>query len=193
MRSPKVDGFLRKSEQWQAELSALRAILLDSPLTEDLKWRHPCYTLDGGNLVLLGRFKDSCLIHFIKGVLLPDPDSILTPLGEHSQASRVVRFTSVEQVARLEPVLRRYIADAIALERAGAKVEFKQADEFELPAELQKELDEQPALKAAFAALTPGRRRAYGLHVSSAKQSKTRAARVQKCVPLILSGKGLDD
>ena len=191
--NPKVDGFVRKSELWQKELQKLRTILLDSPLTEEVKWRVPCYTFLSRNVAFIGRFKDSCVLSFVKGVLLKDAQRILIQQTENSQSVRIIRFTSVQQIAALEPTLNAYIQEAIAAEKAGLKVQFKKISEFKIPAELQSKFDELPALKTAFTALTPGRQRAYLLHFSAAKQSKTRASRVEKCTPRILKGKGLDD
>jgi uncharacterized protein YdeI (YjbR/CyaY-like superfamily) len=191
--SPKVDGFIRKDPAWRDELQALRAIVLDSPLTEDVKWRVPCYTLEGANVLFIGRLKESCVLSFIKGALLKDPKGILVQQTENSQTVRVVRFTSVQEIATLEPVLRAYIKEAVEVEKAGLKVAFKKVSEFAVPEEFQAKLDELPALKAAFAALTPGRQRGYLLHFAAAKQSKTRASRVEKAMPHILAGKGIDD
>jgi uncharacterized protein YdeI (YjbR/CyaY-like superfamily) len=191
--NPAVDGYIRKNKQWQQELSKLRKIILDSGLTEDVKWRVPVYTLDNKNVVFLGSFKDNCVISFIKGALLKDPKKILVAPGENTQSARVVRFTNIEQIAKLEPTLKAYIQEAIKAEKAGLKVRFKKVSEFTIPEELQAKFDAKPALKTAFAALTPGRQRAYILHFSAAKQSTTRAARVEKCMPRILAGKGLDD
>ena len=191
--NPKVDGYLRKSKQWQKELRALRKIFLDSPLTEEVKWRHPCYTFQERNIVIIGRFKECCMLNFVKGALLKDARGILVKPGENTQASRVIRFTNVQQIIELEPVLKAYINDAIEVEKAGLKVKFKKITEFKIPAELQNKFNEIPALKTAFTALTPGRQRAYLLYFSAAKQSKTREARVEKCMQQILKGKGLDD
>ena len=191
--NPKVDGFIRKSDQWRQELVALRAILLDGPLTEEVKWRVPCYTFAGRNVAFLGRLKDACVLSFVKGVLLADADRVLVQPGENSQSVRVVRFTDVGQIAALAPVLKRYLAEAVELERAGRKVTLKRTADFKVVEEFRARLDEHPALRAAFAALTPGRQRAYLMHVAAAKQAKTRVARVEKCAGRILDGKGLDD
>jgi uncharacterized protein YdeI (YjbR/CyaY-like superfamily) len=191
MSTSAVDGYIRKNKQWQAELSKLRAIVLSCGLTEQIKWRAPVYTLDNKNIVFLGSFKDNCVLSFIKGALLKDPKKILVKPGENTQSARVVRFTDVGQIEKLEPTLKAYIREAIEVEKAGQKVAFKK--EFAIPEELQAKFKEKPALKTAFAALTPGRQRAYILHFSSAKQSKTRTARIEKCVGRILEGKGLDD
>jgi len=191
--NPKVNGYLRKNKQWHEELTRLRALLLDSPLTEDIKWRVPCYTLQGANVVLLNCLKDYCAISFFKGALLKDPKGILLKPGENTQSARLIRFTNPQQVEELEPTLRAYVQEAIDVEKAGLKVELKKITDFEVPLELQRKLDELPAFKAAFESLTPGRQRAYYLHIAAAKQSQTRAARVEKCMPLILEGKGLTD
>lgn len=191
--NPKVDGYLRKSKTWQEELTLLRSILLESPLTEEVKWRVPCYTLKGKNVAFLGRFNECCTLSFIKGALLKDPKGILALPGENTQSARVIRFTEVQQIKKLQPVLKDFIQQAIAVEEAGLKVTFKKITEHAVPEELQIRLDENPALKKAFTSLTPGRQRAYLLHFASAKQSKTRASRVEKCIEQILQGKGLND
>jgi uncharacterized protein YdeI (YjbR/CyaY-like superfamily) len=192
-KNPKVDGYLRKSKQWQEELQKLRTIILDSQLAEEVKWRVPCYTFQGSNVLFIGRFKESCVLSFVKGALLKDAKRILIQQTENSQSVRIIRFTTVQQIVELEPVLKAYIREAIEVEKAGLKVNFKKISEFIIPEELQIKLDEIPALKTAFAALTPGRQRAYILYFSAAKQSKTRASRVEKWMQQILNGKGLDD
>lgn len=191
--NPKVDAFLSKAERWQAELSALRTILLDCGLTEELKWGAPCYTFQGHNIVVMGELKDCCVIGFFKGALLSDTDGILAKPGENTQAARSVRFTGVREIVRMAPVLKAYVHEAIEVEKAGLKVAFKETTEFPVPEELQRKLDTIPALKKAFAALTPGRQRGYLLHFAAPKQAKTREARVEKCIPQILDGKGLND
>jgi uncharacterized protein YdeI (YjbR/CyaY-like superfamily) len=191
--TPQVDGYLRKNKKWQNELQKLRTIILDCPLTEEIKWRVPVYTSEQRNIVFLGAFKEYCALSFVKGVLLKDPRRILRKPGENTQSSRLVRFTNVQQIDELEPVLKAYIRQAIEVEKAGLKVKLKKITEFKIPEELQGKLNELPALKAAFSALTPGRQRAYLLYFSGAKQSKTRASRVDKCMPRILAGKGLVD
>lgn len=182
-----------KVNKWQAELEQLRTILLDSPVTEELKWGVPCYTFEKSNILLIGAFKDYCAISFFKGALLKDADGILSKPGENSQAARVVRFTSVREIAEMEAILKAYIVEAVEVEKAGLKVNFKKPSEFTIPEEFQNKLDELPALKTAFEALTPGRRRGYILYFSQPKQSQTRAARVEKCMRQILVGKGLND
>ena len=191
--NPKVDGYVRKSKEWQEELQKLRTVILDCGLTEDVKWRVPCYTFQGSNVLFIGRFKESCVLSFVKGALLKDAKGILIQQTENSQSVRIIRFTTVQEIAKLEPVLKVYIHEAIEVEKAGLKVNFKKTSEFKIPEEFQTKLDELPALKKAFAALTPGRQRAYLLHFSGAKQSKTRASRVEKVMQQILNGKGLDD
>jgi uncharacterized protein YdeI (YjbR/CyaY-like superfamily) len=191
--NPSVDGYIRKHEEWQKELEELRRIILDSPLTEEVKWRVPVYTSEGRNIVFLGSFKEYCAISFVKGVLLKDAKRILKKPGEDTQSARVVKFTNVKEIVELRPVLKAYIHEALEVEKSGLKVKFKEITERKVPAELQKKLNEMPALKKAFKALTPGRQRLYYIFISGAKQSKTREARVEKCVPRILSGKGLND
>ena len=191
--NPKVDGYVRKTKEWQTELQKLRTIILDSPLTEEVKWRVPVYTLGGKNVLFVGRFKESCVLSFVKGVLLKDPKRILIQQTENSQSVRIIRFASVQEITKLESVLKSYIHEAITAEKAGLKVKLKKISEFKMPHELAAKLDANPAFKAAFTALTPGRQRAYLLYFSGAKQSKTREARVEKCLRRILDGKGLDD
>jgi uncharacterized protein YdeI (YjbR/CyaY-like superfamily) len=191
--NPKVDGYLRKNKRWQEELQKLRMIVLDCPLTEEVKWRVPCYTFQERNVVFLGAFKESCALSFVKGALLKDAKGILQKPGENTQSARVIRFTNVREIDELTPVLKAYINEAIKVEKSGLKVTFKKTSEFKIPEEFQARLDEIPALKIAFNALTPGRQRAYLLYFSAAKQSKTRESRVEKCMQRILSGKGLDD
>ena len=190
--NPKVDRFLQRIDKWQEESGKLRAILLDCPLSEELKWGQPCYTLQGKNIVLIGGFKEYCTLLFFKGALLNDPQGTLVAPGQ-TQAGRQIRFTSLGQIVAMESILKTYIHEAIEVERAGLKVKLKEHSEFSLPEELQMKLDEIPALKAAFQALTPGRQRAYMLHISAAKQPRTRESRVEKCMPQILAGKGLTD
>ena len=191
--NPKVDAFFREAEQWQKEFEKLRTIILGCGLTEELRWGKPCYALQNANIVLIHGFKEYCALLFFKGVLLKDPKGILVQQTANVQAARQVRFTNLRQITDLAPVLKAYINEAIAAEKAGLKVNLKKTSEFPVAEEFQKRLDEVPALKKAFAALTPGRQRGYLLYFSGAKQSKTREARVEKCMPQILKGKGLDD
>ena len=190
--NPKVDVYLRKARKWQEEMEKLRMIILDCQLTEELKWGKPCYTFQKSNIIIIIGLKEYCALMFCKGVLLNDANGILIKPGENTQAARQIRFTNVREIVEMEPILKAYICEAIEAEKAGLKVNFKKNPE-PIPEELQNKLDEIPALKAAFDALTPGRQRAYILYFSGAKQSKTRESRVEKCMPQILNGKGLND
>lgn len=191
--NPKVDWFFEKDTPWQAAFSKLRSIALDCGLDEELKWGHPCYTVNGKNVVLIHGFKDYCALLFHKGVLLKDDAGILVQQTENVQGARQVRFTGLKEIKKLEPVLKAYIHEAIEVERSGTKVPMKKTAEFEMPEEFARALKQMPELKKAFHALTPGRQRGYLLHFSSAKQAKTRMARVEKNVDRILAGKGLED
>ena len=188
--NPKVDGYLSKAKKWQEEMEKLRLIILDCQLTEELKWGKPCYTFQKTNIVLIVGFKEYCSLIFCKGALLNDPNGILKKFGW--QAARRIPFTNVREIVEMEPILKAYIYEAIEVEKAGLRVNFKKNPE-PIPEEFQNKLNEIPALKTAFQALTPGRQRAYHLYFSAAKQSKTRASRVEKWIPQILQGKGLDD
>lgn len=192
-QNPRVDQFISKCTQWRAELTALRAILLASPLDEELKWYQPVYTVGGANVVIISGFKKYCVLSFFKGALLKDPKKILTKPGENTRGARTVRFTSVEEINNLAPTLRRYIKEAIELERAGSKVDFTENREPVIPDDVIKKLRSMKGLQAAFEALTPGRRREYLLHFCAAKQAATRAARIEKAAPQILKGKGMRD
>jgi uncharacterized protein YdeI (YjbR/CyaY-like superfamily) len=189
----KVDAYLSGARQWQEECKKLRMIILDCQLTEELKWGVPCYTYQNKNVVLIHGFKEYCAILFIKGALLQDTAGILIQQTENVQAGRQIRFTNVRKIIELEPILKAYIYEAIEVEKAGLKVTLKKNSAFTCPAEFQQKLDEIPALKTAFEALTPGRQRAYLLHFSAPKQSKTRESRVEKWLQQILNGKGLND
>ena len=189
--NPKVDVYLGKAKKWQNEMRKLRTIVLDCGLTEELKWYQPCYTFQNGIVLLISAFKEYCTLVFFKGTLLKDAKGILVRPGENSQAVRQIRFTDVQEIVEMEPVLKSYIQEAIEIEKAGLKVQ--KNPKIVIPEEFQNRLDKNPALKAAFDALTPGRRRAYIMHFSQSKQSKTRKSRIEKCMPLILDGKGLDD
>lgn len=191
--NPKVDLFLSKATQWQEEFQKLRTIVLDCQLTEELKWGVPCYTFQGSNIVLIHGFKEFCALLFMKGALLRDTDGILVQQTENVQASRQIRFTNIRQIEEMESILKAYILDAIEVEKAGLSVNFKPTAEFTVPEEFQIKLDEDPALNTAFRGLTPGRQRAYLLYFSAPKQVKTREARIEKSIPLILKGKGLND
>jgi uncharacterized protein YdeI (YjbR/CyaY-like superfamily) len=191
--NPKVDFFFNKAEKWQEEFEKLRTICLGCGLTEELKWGQPCYTFEKSNLVLIHGFKDYCALLFFKGALLNDDNGVLVQQTENVQSARQIRFNSIREIFDLESVLKAYIHQAVEVEKAGLKVKLKKASEFAMPVELQNKLDALPALKTAFYTLTPGRQRGYLLYFSSAKQSKTRAARVEKYMQQILDGKGLDD
>lgn len=191
--NPKVDAFLSKAKKWQTEFEKLRTIALDSNLTEEFKWGNPCYTFEGKNVVLIHGFKDYCAFLFFKGALMKDAKRILVAQTENTQATRQVRFTNIQKISTLAPTLKAYIQEAIKIEKSGLEVKFKDTSEFAMPDEFQSKLDELPALKKAFGALTPGRQRAYLLYFSSPKQSKTRVSRVEKYMPQILNGKGLND
>jgi uncharacterized protein YdeI (YjbR/CyaY-like superfamily) len=191
--NPKVDFYFDKAKKWQEEIKKLRMLVFDCGLTEELKWGVPCYTFGKGNIVLIHTFKEYCALLFHKGVLLKDAEGILIQQTENSQTARQIRFTSVEQIAEMEAVVKAYIHEAIEVEKSGLEVTFKKTEELTIPDEFQKYLDEMPELKTAFDALTPGRQRGYLLHFSAPKQSKTREARVEKCMQQILSGKGLKD
>jgi uncharacterized protein YdeI (YjbR/CyaY-like superfamily) len=191
--NPKVDWFFDKATQWREEYEKLRVICLDCGLVEDLKWGQPCYTLNNANIVLIHGFKEYCALLLFKGALLNDPNGILIQQTENVQSPRQIRFTSVNEIVKLEPVLKDYIYNAIDVEKAGLKVELKKTKDFAVPEEFQTKLDGSAVLKAAFEALTPGRQRNYLFHFSKPKLSKTREERIEKAIPLILSGKGLDD
>ncbi len=191
--NPKVDWFFTKATEWQEELEKLRMIILDCGLTEEVKWGVPCYTFEKSNIVLIHGFKEYCALLFFKGALLKDPKGILIQQTKNVQAARQIRFTNVRQIVKMKPILKAYIHEAIEVEKAGLKVKFKKTSEFKIPDEFQNKLDEIPALKTAFDALTPGRQRAYIFYFSQPKQSKTRGSRVEKRVPQILNGEGLND
>jgi len=191
--NPKVDFYFSKSKKWQKELEQLRTLILDCGLTEELKWGVPCYTFQKANIVLIHEFKEYCAILFFKGALLSDANGILIQQTKNVQVARQVRFTNVREIVKMERILKAYIYEALEAEKAGLKVDYKKTTEFTIPEEFQKKLDKTPALKKAFYALTPGRQRAYILYFSAPKQSKTRESRVEKSMPQILKGKGLND
>jgi uncharacterized protein YdeI (YjbR/CyaY-like superfamily) len=191
--NPKVDEFIRTSKKWQGEFEKLRTILLDCQLTEELKWGKPCYTFDKRNIVIIQGFKNYCALLLVKGALLKDADCILIQQTENVQAARQIRFSDLPEIVKMESILKAYIHEAVEVEKAGLKVEYKAIAEYKIPEEFQKKLDQIPTLKAAFDALTPGRQRAYLLYFSQPKQSKTRETRVEKNMPKILNGKGLND
>lgn len=205
--NPKVDQYLMqgcgrckfggtpecKVHNWPEELIKLREILLACGLTEEVKWGVPCYTFEKKNIAIMSAFKEYAALSFFKGALLKDNHGLLDKPGENTQSARLIRFTNVNEIVKMEPVLKDYIHEAIEVEKAGLKVDFKGADEYSIPEEFQKKMDEMPALKEAFEALTPGRQKAYLLYFSGAKQSKTREARVEKYIPKILEGIGFYD
>jgi uncharacterized protein YdeI (YjbR/CyaY-like superfamily) len=190
--NPKVDFYFNKAP-WQKELEHLRKIILDCGLNEELKWGCPCYTYEKRNIVLIHVFKEYCALLFFKGALLKDTDGILVQQTENVQAARQVRFTNVKEIVKLAPVIKTYIYQAIEVEKAGLKVPLKKTTEFAMPEEFQKRLAKNKTLKTAFYALTPGRQRGYLLHFSQPKQSKTRESRIEKSIPQILIGKGVND
>ena len=191
--NPKVDWYFNKADKWQEEIKKLRMIVLNCPLTEELKWGVPCYTFQKSNIVLIHVFKEYCALLFVKGALLKDAQGILIQQTENVQAARQIRFTTVQEIVKMAPSLKAYIHEAIEVEKAGLKVNYKKATEFSIPDEFQNKLDDNLALETAFYALTPGRQRAYILYFSAPKLSKTREARVEKCVDLIFDGMGLND
>ncbi|MEC0107554.1 YdeI family protein [Paenibacillus taichungensis] len=191
--NPKVDEYLNKAKKWKEESEKLREIVLSCDLTEDFKWMHPCYTLENKNIVIIHGFKEYCALLFHKGALLKDKQGILIQQTENVQAARQIRFTNLQQIVDMETILKEYILEAIEVEKAGLKVELKKNTEYVVPEEFQTKLDENPALKTAFEALTPGRQRAYLFYFSQPKQSKTRVSRVEKSTQQILDGKGLND
>ena len=191
--NPKVDFFFNKAEQWKQEFEKLRRIILDCGLTEELKWGVPCYTFETKNIVLIHGFKEYCAILFVKGALLKDTEGILIQQTENVQAARQIRFTNARDIVEMETILKAYINESIQAEIAGLKVNYKKVTEFSMPEEFISKLEEVPGLQEAFETLTPGRQRAYILYFSAPKQSKTRAARVEKYMEQILNGKGLND
>ncbi|MFS0864891.1 YdeI/OmpD-associated family protein [Fredinandcohnia sp. 179-A 10B2 NHS] len=191
--NPKVDEYVRESEKWKVEIEKLRKVSLDCGLTEEFKWRKPCYSFQGSNIAIIQPFKEYCALMFFKGVLLKDPKGRLVAPGENSQTQRQFRFTSVQAINELEHVIKDYIHEAIEIEQAGKEVTFKKTAEYTIPEELQTKFNEHPALKTAFEALTPGRQRAYIIYFTKPKQSKTRESRIEKYVQHILSGKGLNE
>ncbi len=191
--NPKVDAYINNADNWQKEMELLRSILLNCGLTEELKWRVPCYTFENANIIILGKFKEYVTLSFFKGVLLEDSKGILVKPGENSQTVKMAKFTSTKQIKELSTNLESYIYEAIEVEKAGLKAEFKESTNFTLAEEIQDVLNQNSTLKKAFESLTIGRQRAYNIFVSGAKQSKTRTARIEKYIPRILIGKGIND
>ena len=191
--NPAVNFYFNKAKKWQEEIRELRMNLLNCGLTEELKWGVPCYTFQKGNIVLIHVFKEYCALLFFKGALLNDPNGVLVQQTKNVQAGRQMRFTSVREILEMGAIVKAYTYEAIELEKAGLKVELKKTTQFIIPEEFENKIKEVPALKTAFYALTPGRQRAYLLHFSAPKQSKTRESRIEKCVHQIINGKGLGD
>jgi uncharacterized protein YdeI (YjbR/CyaY-like superfamily) len=198
--NPKVDWYFSKAGQWQKEFEKLRTIVLDclptgqaGDLTEELKWGHPCYSFEKSNIVLMHGFKEYCALLFFKGALLKDAKGILVQQTKNVQAARQIRFTSAKEIVKLKTIVKAYVKEAINSEKTGLKVELKKTSEFNMPNEFRTVLKEMPELKTAFFKLTPGRQRGYLLYFSSAKQAKTREARIEKHLQQILEGKGLED
>jgi len=189
----KVDEYLSNVGKWQKELELLRAIILDCGLNEEYKWKHPCYTFQGNNILLIHEFKEYCAILFHKGVLLKDEDKILVQQTENVQSARQIRFTDTEQIEKLEPVIKAYIFEAIEIEKAGLEVKMKSTSDYTIPEELEIKFKENPDFKTSFQSLTPGRQRGYLFHFAQPKQSKTREARIEKNISRIKNGYGLND
>jgi uncharacterized protein YdeI (YjbR/CyaY-like superfamily) len=193
MSNPKAESYVKNAKHWQAEFAKLRELALDCPLSEEFKWGHPCYALDGQNVFLMHGFKDYCALLFMKGALMKDPAGILVQQTDNVQSARQIRFTGADQIAGMATVLKAYMHEAIEIEKAGLKVDFKKAEDFAVPEEFTTKLAEMPELKTAFESLTPGRQKSYLLHFAGAKQARTRETRIEKYVSKILEGKGLDD
>ena len=193
VKNKRVDVFFKNEKRWRAELEELRAIALTTDLTEDLKWMHPCYTLDNANVFLLHGFKEYCAVLFMKGVLMKDPQGILIQQTANVQAGRQIRFTSLEEIVKLKKTIKSYMNEAIAIEESGGQVPVKKSQDCEVPQEIVAKLKKHPGLLVAFNKLSPGRRRAYVLHFTAAKQEKTVDSRIEKALPAILKGKGLNE
>jgi len=193
VQNKRVDVFFKNEKRWRAELEELRAIALTTDLTEDLKWMHPCYTLDNANVFLLHGFKEYCAVLFMKGVLMKDPQGILIQQTANVQAGRQIRFTSLEEIIKLKKTIKSYMNEAIAIEESGGQVPVKKSQDCEVPQEIVAKLKKHPGLLVAFNKLSPGRRRAYVLHFTAAKQEKTVDSRIEKALPAILKGKGLNE
>ncbi|MEI6386262.1 MAG: YdeI/OmpD-associated family protein [Spirochaetota bacterium] len=191
--NPKVDEFISNEGMWQEEFRKLRQILLGCRLSEELKWGKPCYMANGKNIIIMHGFKEYCALLFVKGSLLKDEKGVLVAQTENVQAGRQIRFTRLQEIVKLEKTLKAYILEAIEVEASGLEVQFKKVSEYAIPEELQTRLDRDSALRTAFQSLTPGRQKGYLYYISQAKQSKTRESRIEKCMPRILDGLGLDD
>ena len=191
--NPKIDAYLKRTKTWRPEVEKLRSIILGRKLTEELKWGKPCYSFEKRNVVIIIPLKEHCALMFCKGSLLKDAEGILAKPGENTQAGRWIKFANIHEITRRKSILKSYIDEAIEAEKSGLKVNYKATSDYTVPEELQNKFNENPSFKKAFTALTPGRQRAYILHFSAAKQSTTRTSRIEKCVPQILKGKGLND
>jgi len=191
--NPKVDTYISNAKKWQEETQALRMVLIDCGLSEDIKWGKPCYSFDESNIVIIQGFKDYFALLFFKGMLLKDANGVLVKMGENTNVGRQMRFADVKEIRKMKPIIKAYIQEAIELEKAGVRVTLKKTSEYTIPNELQNKLNEMPALQKAFDTLTPGRQKAYIFFFSQPKQSKTRESRIEKCIPQILEGKGLND
>lgn len=192
-KNPLVDAYFNKIKKWQKELEKLRKIILVCQLTEEIKWGVPCYTFQNSNIVMINGFKEYCFLSFFKGALLKDSSKLLVKVGENTQSARLIQFTNVSEIEKMKSILKAYIKEAIKIEKAGLKVELKKLTKNDYPEELKHEFDRNSMLKTAFEALTPGRQKAYVLHFSAPKQSKTRVSRIEKCTHKILDGKGIND
>ena len=192
-RHPKVEAFMQREKKWKAEFELLREVIRECELEEDYKWMHPCYTLKGKNVVLIHGFKEYCALLFHKGTLLKDPHKLLIQQTKNLQAARQLRFTNVEEIKEQREMIKDYVVEAIELEKSGAKVELKKTEQYEMPVELQEQLNQNKNLKEAFYNLTPGRQRQYIYYISQAKRETTRMSRVEKYIDHILDGKGLND
>ncbi|MBC1559345.1 hypothetical protein HB911_11615 [Listeria booriae] len=191
--NPKVEEYVNKAKKWQAEYKQLRAYALDCDLSEDIKWKHPCFMYEDNNIVLAHGFKEYCALLFMKGALMKDPNGILVQQTANVQSARQIRFKNLEEIIEMEDIIKAYIKEAIEVEKSGAQVAFKKEEEFPVPEELDQKFAEMPALKEAFEKLTPGRQRAYLLYFAAPKQSKTRVSRIDKYTDRILDGIGLND
>jgi uncharacterized protein YdeI (YjbR/CyaY-like superfamily) len=192
-KNPKVDGYFKREKKWREESEKLREIVLGCPVTEELKWGKPCYTFQDSNVVIIQGFKEYCALLFGKGALLKDPKGILIQQTENVQAARQLRFTDVREITKMAPIIKAYVKEAIEVEKAGLEVQYKKTSEFKVPEELQNRFAEDRTFKKAFDALTPGRQRGYLLYFGAAKQSKTRESRIEKSMPQIFQGKGMQD
>ncbi len=193
MSDNKANEYFEKAKQWRDELNALRKVVLECGLTEEFKWRVPCYTSEEKNIVVVSSMKEACVLSFFKGALLPDPEGVLIQPGENTQSGRVIRFRNKKEIISMKPLIKQYVKAAVEIEKSGAKVDFKTTGEYPAPEEWEQALAQMPEVKTAFEKLTPGRQRAYLLHFSGAKQADTRQARIEKYIPRILDGKGFHD